>query len=251
MALTETSVLDSLDAASDDDWPDFRGVSSLEYHAMRLVVLCERGSDDWGLVFDMVRGCFLDPHEFAAVGVVSKRYGPSIPSHAINVPAKRHVALSTTPHAKNDLSLDGVKVGGPAGELVFEPRLIREDDLRPGKVCNDDQLSERPADMLLVRAYLAKHPGSLFPSLSESAALLGGTEADVLFVTDAFEHVLGRSSPEGDPEIDRFVIRPSESETYRSLARAIVARDPSLFVPGASNLDWRRWARFDDERART
>ena len=249
MALTARSVLDHLDAACEQDWPDFGGVSSLEYHAMRLVALRERGTDDWGLVFDMVRGCFLDPHEFAAAGVVSKIYGPSVPPHAVHVPAKRNVRLEATPHADDDRSLDGVRVAGPAGELVFEPRLVEAYDLRPGKVCNADGLSERPADLLLLRAYLTRHPGSLFPPLAESAALLQGTEADVLLVADAFEHVLGRAAAEGDPAVDRFAIRPSESETWRSLARAIAARDAGLFVPGASNLDWRRWARFDDERA--
>lgn len=249
MALDESAILSYLDAACDVDWPDFRTIDVLEYHALRLVVLREPGSDDWGLVFDTIRGSFLHPYEAAAVGVTSKIYGPSVPDHAINVPRKRPIELTTTPHERADLSLAGVRITGPAGELVFDPALIDELDLRPGKVCNYDAVSENPADLLLLRAYLSRFPGSLFPSVAESAALLGGTEADVLWVTDSFEHVLGPQNPEDDPEVDRFVVSPSQSPVYRSLARAIVSRDVSRFEPGASNLDWRLWARYDDANA--
>src|SRR5262245_22631490 len=105
MAMTSSDVLDVLDAAYSLDWPDFRGVSALEHHAMRLVVLCEKGTDDWGLVFDLVVGSWVDDDDEMSAGVRSKIYGPSVASHQINVPAKRPLGLTLGPHERTDLSL--------------------------------------------------------------------------------------------------------------------------------------------------
>jgi hypothetical protein len=44
--ITAMRLLEVLDAAYAHDWPDFRMVSSLEYDAMRLVVLFEQDSDE-------------------------------------------------------------------------------------------------------------------------------------------------------------------------------------------------------------
>jgi hypothetical protein len=123
--------------------------------------------------------------------------------------------------------------------------MVQALDLRPGKVCNFDRTSDNPADLLLLRAYLATFPGSLFGSLADSAATMMGSTADVLLVADAFEHVLCLPGSGEEPD-DRYAMRPSESPVFRSLAEAIAQQDPSLFQPGTSNLDWRTWATFDD-----
>ena len=49
MATTAEYVLAVPDAQADTDWPHFHSVAANEYYAMRLVVMCERGTDDWGL----------------------------------------------------------------------------------------------------------------------------------------------------------------------------------------------------------
>jgi hypothetical protein len=60
-------------------------------------------------------------------------------------------------------------------------------------------------------------------------------DATVVVATDAFEHVSGPVS--GVSPKDRRL--PSATHTYRSLAEAIVHRDPDRFRPGKSNVDWR------------
>lgn len=133
------------------------------------------------------------------------------------------------------------------GISAFEPHAIRLVVLRERATgANFDGLTESPADVLLVRAYLAAHPGSLSPALSDTVAALSGKLEDIFLVTDAFEHVLGPAGEGEPPPLDRFAVLPSESPTYRSLARALAADDPSLFVPGPSNLDHRLWATTPD-----
>ncbi|MBX3232592.1 MAG: hypothetical protein KIT84_16575 [Labilithrix sp.] len=163
--LAPAQILDVLDAQWAVDWPDFRNVTATEYHAMRLVVV--RADDDWSLVFDQLQGSWIDDGDGMSAGVRSKIYGPSIPDHAIDVPAKRDVGLEVTPHEPNDLRLDGVELTGPAGTLRYHPSLVGQLALRPGKVANLDHAAERPADVLLLRAYLATFPGSLFGPLGE------------------------------------------------------------------------------------
>lgn len=146
MPIDADAVLAHLDAAACSDWPQFRGISSFEPHAMRLVVLRERDTSEWGLVFETICGEILDPDLPIGIGVATKIYGPSVPPHAVNVPVRRPVPLTATEH-------------------------------------------------------------------------------------------------------DRFAILPSESATYRSLALALAADDPTLFVPGPTNLDHRLWATEPDANA--
>jgi hypothetical protein len=108
----------------------------------------------------------------------------------------------------------------------------------------------------MLRAYLSHYPGAFWDDprtapavLLGGPAYLGGDDFDVVVVSDAFEHVLGAPVEEdetGEPEARdappfdaRWRVNPAESPTFQSLARAIVARDSALFVPGPSNLDWR------------
>lgn len=249
MPIDAEAVLAHLDVAAGHDWPTFRGISAFEPHAMRLVVLRERGTDDWGLIFETICGEILAPELPIGIGVATKIYGPSVPLHAVNVPVRRAVAITTTDHDPRSLSVDGVVVTGPRGPLRIDNDLLARLDVRPGRVANLDGLTESPAEVLLVRAYLAAYPGSLFPPLPDTVAALGGRVEDVFLVTDAFEHVLGPDAEGEPPPLDRFAILPSQSPSYRSLARALAADDPTLFVPGDSNLDHRLWATEPDANA--
>jgi hypothetical protein len=249
MSIDADAVLNHLDAMVHEDWLTFRGISAFEPHAMRLVVLRERATGDWGLVFEQICGEILDPDLPVGIGVATKIHGPSVPAHAVNVPFRRPVALTATDHDRRSLSLEGVVLTGPRGTLRIEQAFLAAHDLRPGFVANFDGLTESPADVLLVRAYLAAHPGSLFPALSDTVAALSGNLEDIFLVTDAFEHVLGPAGGGEPPPLDRFAILPSESPTYRSLARALAADDPTLFIPGPSNLDHRLWATAPDANA--
>jgi hypothetical protein len=249
MSIDPNAVLAHLDAAALGDWPTFRGISSFEPHAMRLVVLRERATGDWGLVFEQICGEILDPDLPIGIGVATKIHGPSVPPHAVNVPHRRPVALTASVHDLRSLALDGVVATGPRGPLRIDEAFLAAHDLRPGLVANIDGLTESPADVLLVRAYLAAHPGSLFPPLTDTVAALSGRPEDVFLVTEAFEHVLGPAGEGEPPPLDRFAMLPSESPTYRSLARALAADDPTLFVPGPSNLDHRLWATTPDANA--
>ena len=65
-------------------------------------------------------------------------------------------------------------------------------------------------------------------------ALLGVTDPVVICDTTAFAHAAGKHSPKRP-----WHIAPSKSPTFQSLAAALVARDPRLFVAGDSNLDFR------------
>jgi hypothetical protein len=213
-------VLAVLDRQSELAWPRFNEISEDEYFAMRLVVMCERGTGDWGLVFEQVCGLFIgDDGEPASLNVKGTIFGPSVPSYAHSVTPRRHCALSYDEGTSTLL--------GPAGELIFDESLVAQLDLRPRLVCNLDHIGH--PHHKLIRAYLARFPGSLFGPLDQTVRALSGTEDDVLFITDAFAHI----------EEDK----PSASATYRSLAEAIVSRDATKFLPGTPNLDWRLWAR--------
>lgn len=249
MPIDADAVLAHLDAAAQSDWPQFRGISCFEPHAMRLVVLRERDTSDWGLVFETICGEILDPDLPIGIGVATKIYGPSVPPHAVNVPVRRSVPLTVTDHDLRSVAIEGVTVTGPRGPLRVDAAFLATHDLRPGRVANFDGLTESPADVLLTRAYLAAFPGSLFPPLADTVAALSGRVDDVFLVTDAFEHVLGPDAAGEPPPLDRFAILPSESATYRSLARALAADDPTLFVAGPSNLDHRLWATEPDANA--
>lgn len=242
--MTPRQVLDVLDAQWAADWPGFRMLSVTEYLAMRLIVVHD--GSDWGLIFDQVNGSFIDDDNENAAGVRSKIYGPSVPDYHINVPVKRPLGLSATPPVPEDLVLEGVRVFGPAGVLELDADSVQRLDLRPGKVANFDGISERPADLLILRAYLTRYSGSLFGPVADALPTLGASENDVLLVTDAFEHVLSGPA-EGEPDA-RYAKRPSESAVFQSIAEAIATRDASRFLAGNSNLDWRLWANIDDER---
>jgi hypothetical protein len=109
-------------------------------------------------------------------------------------------------------------------------------DLRPGRGTAAGMTSSRFS--LMLRAYLTDHPGAFWGDPHEAAALLGlGGHTEVVVVSTAFQHCVGKAGPEAYPLA--WKAKPSASPVLRSLARAIVAGDASLFEPGEPDLDFR------------
>jgi hypothetical protein len=250
MVLTPNLILDMLDSSASHDWPDVWGIAMTEYHAMRLIAVRSKVGDEWGIIFDSIRGSLIDDSHALGAGIWAKVYGSRVPVEQHLTTPVRHLPL-TVPENRNLMSLrfDGIKIDGPAGTLRCENELIERFDLRPGRVCNLDCAAESPLDVILIRAYLAAFPGSLWPLVDESVALLGIDNGEVIVFSDAFHHVLGPRIPDGREDLLPMAMLPSASTTYRSLAAALSHRDATLFVPGVSNLDWRNWAVYTDENA--
>jgi hypothetical protein len=247
---TAAEILAKLDdIANHGVWPRFDGpLGTFEYHAMRLVAVTERGGDqDWGLAFECVYGDFLAEDEDNPYAANVSTF-TIIPGDPYGTRTSRALPLSIHCEGERDpasLHIDGITVRGPAGDLRCTDDMIAAHDLRPGMLCGGCDGGATDSNLvLLIRAYLARFPGSLWQDVTSS---FGGA-CDVVVVSEAFEHVLGAHVPHVPK--GPFAIDPSASTTYRSLADALVAGDASLFVPGASNLDWRRWATIPDANAR-
>lgn len=245
MTLTAETILAALDSSAASIWPDFWGITMTEYHALRLIAVRSRSGDDWGLVFDCIRGSSIDDTLVLGAGVWRLVYGSRVKDDELPI----HYLPLVLPEDRDFMSvrLEGLEIDGPAGKLRTDEATLRQLDLRPGFVCNNDGSSEHPIDVQAIRAYLAEYPGSLWPPAAESAALLNIDDGEILVVSDAFAHVLGPSIPMDRDDLAPLAVLPSASPTYRSLAEAIATRDASRFVPGESNLDWRRWAVQPDD----
>jgi hypothetical protein len=251
MPLTAPEILDHLDKASAWGWPDFTGDATTEYHALRLVAAREEAGDGWAIAIETIRGSFLadvDEEPFAAC-IWTKVYGSKLTRDERNGP-QRKLRLSVNEHEERALHIHGIVAEGPAGTLHCKDAMIAALDLKPGLVGNMDHSTECPADVLALRAYLATHPGSLWYPPEDVLDWVNLDAPKIVVVSDAFAHVLGkRGAAYGWPPLDAIAVSPSTSPAYRSLAEAIVARDASKWSPGASNLDWRSWVRFEDENA--
>jgi hypothetical protein len=158
----------------------------------------------------------------------------------------------TVPEARDraSSSIEGIEVLGPAGALRCSDRMHQELDLRAGLITTRLGPPQDSSFIVLVRAYLASFPGGLWPDVASTQAHVGLDDHEVFLVATAFEHVVEKKPKPATPELVPFARDPSQSATYRSLARALAARDETLFEPGSSNLDWRLWARFPDTAAR-
>jgi hypothetical protein len=249
--VTAKQILAKLDEMANRGlWPRFDApLGTFEYHAMRMVAVVERGGDqDWGVAFECVLGDFLDDEDCPS------NYGATVSTYVI-IPAEpfgrreaRLLPLRVQSEREvSSLSIEGVTVEGPAGDVACSDAMIAEYDLRPGMLCGGCDGGATDSNfVLLIRAYLARHPGSLWGDVTP---VFGGA-CDVLVECDAFEHVLGTAVAARDAATAAYAINPSASPTYRSLADALASGDASRFVPGASNLDWRRWATIRDANAR-
>jgi hypothetical protein len=249
--LTAASILEHLDKAAAWGWPDFTGDATTEYHALRLIAAREAEGDGWAVAFESIRGSFLanvDEEPFAAC-IWTKVYGSKLGRDDRNAP-QRALRLSAAAHEERALHIHGIVAEGPAGPLHCKDAMIEALDLRPGLVGNADRSTECPADVLVLRAYLATHPSALWYSPEDALAWLNLDAPRIVVTSDAFAHVLGkRATAYGWPPLDTIAVPPSTSDVYQSLAEALAARDGSKFRPAESNLDWRKWVRFEDENA--
>jgi len=240
VSLTESEILAVLDAAaaSQDDypmpWPGLRGsVGHFELHAMRLIAVRSRRGDDWGILFEVVQGDILEgPHEQVRwpATIQQYRYGSRVPSGGRYLEDARPIGMHRVVPEGQDTYV-GVEVVGPRGKkrLTLTAALVRR--LRPGKAAA--RVEDWPS-VLAIRARLAEDPGTFW---TEPRALAKKTlaipDAVVVVETDAFAHTEGP---------------PSASKTYRSLAKAIVSRNPSVFVPHRANVGFRAGPKTRPER---
>src|SRR3954470_1857678 len=137
MALGVPEILDVLDRSAALDWPDFWGITMTEYHALWLIAVRSRTGDDWGIVFDSIRGSILDEALALGAGVWSKVYGSRVEVGLHNVPTRWQLPL-VVPEDRDQrsLHLEGLDIEGPAGRLRCADEMIARLDLRPGRVCN-------------------------------------------------------------------------------------------------------------------
>lgn len=219
--LEASEILAMLDAAAAaEEWPFFQhGFEDvLEYVALRLVAMRGEG-DQWGICLERLTGGDWDRFRFER-----HRLGSEVS------PGKSATVAVPDVTIEGPAEYDGAAVGstirGPAGALTLTEGDLRALDLRPGRGCEPESGGEQ---LVLLRAYLARHPGALWRPLDELATELGlPSVPEAHLVTTAFHHEGGRTKP------------PSASKTYKTLARAIVARDFTLFEPGKDNTDWRK-----------
>lgn len=119
----------------------------------------------------------------------------------------------------------GSTIRGPKGKVTLKKQDLKALDLKPGKGTEPDSGGEQ---LVLLRAYLAKFPHTIFPPAKETLAVLKLKKPRMLIVTEEFQHV-------GDADDV-----PSKSKTYASLAEAIAACGAKKFVAGKDNTDWRK-----------
>lgn len=211
------------------------------YHAMRMVAARAKDSDVWGVVFERLEGSDAESFRLHRYLITSHKGR----GHAFETPPFATDDDDEEPRAPEEI--EGVTVSGPAGDLELEDAMIETLDLRPDKVTAEGAPSRFA---VLVRAYLTKFQRAFWGDGREVAALLQiDGDYDVVVDSDAFEHVLGQLG-EDDPGPDGYDVAwhvdQDESDTYQSLAIALCSNDASVFVPGASNLDWRLHARFTE-----
>jgi hypothetical protein len=243
--LTPDAILATLDAACRGEgggWPWFVcGVDGrTEYFDLRLVVIRRSDDDAYAIVLERLQGC--DPDSFMLQRFA---YGP----HAANGSDFDHSAsyesdftLESPDGNEDGPVFGGMVANGPAGELRLDESLFARLDLKPGFACEAGGWAART---LALRAYLADHPDAYFPAPEAARDAAGMPDGELFLVSRAFRHVDGaaREGAEAMP----WNVWPSESETYRSLADAIVSGDASRFVPGDSNLHWSLHAREADD----
>lgn len=232
--LTEASILVRLDAGASDaeSWPLFFGQEpDRAYHALRMLAVRSRSGDDWAVLFECLEGSIAEKfcvrrylHGTTGQGLLSALEQPELFEQETH-----------REHAPGDF--DGLVVVGPCGEIELTGELAAR--LEPTR-----STAARTQDLrftVVVRAYLETFPDAFWPAIADSAALCRIEHGDIVACTTAFEHVIGTAGAALDPNgIDAAWRKlPSQSPVYRSLARALVLRDPAAFEPGPSNLDWR------------
>jgi hypothetical protein len=193
-----------------------------------MVAVRSKTTDDWGVVFERLSGSY---DEFEPTRLQRYRYGSRIDSFGWSSDHDGKIQFKTErkPAASRGetlgLDIDGVTITGPKGALELDAKKLAKRNLKPGLGCEidgDAGYNHR------LRAYLDAYPDVFFGDVKKLLELSGVPSPVVICDTTSFAHAPGK---------------PSKSPTYRSLAKAIALRDPKLFVPGKSNLDFRLHAR--------
>jgi hypothetical protein len=224
-ASTILRVLDAAAAADTDErvrWPTLRASAGhFEYHAMRVVAVRAAKGDDWGILIEVAQGDLLDRKTRWPAVVQRYTYGSRV------APGGRYLTDSRPLAVKASRGMLREPV-----EISLDRALAERLDLRPG--CSITQMVEDWPSVLAIRAALALARAAIFP---DPATLLGPlkiTKPVIVAVSDAFAHVDGPALGVGP-----LAALPSTSLAYRTMAEAIVHRDPSRFDPGVPNTDWR------------
>ena len=221
-SLEAKAILAVLDAAASAPigerlpWPTLvASAGHFEYHAMRVVAARAKRSDDWGLLIEVVQGDQLGAEDAVRWPATIQCY-----TYGSKVASGGRYLLDARPIPK-----------AVAKERIDAER-VAELDLRPGRSITGP-LESWP-DVLRLRAAVASAPEALFPPAAEVVGRLGLRAGDVLLDVRALEHVDGTAHGKG--ELARL---PSQSGSWRSIAEVIATRDPSRFLPGSPNTDWR------------
>lgn len=233
-AFEVSAVLRVLDAAASAPihtrmpWPTLRTTAGhFEVHAMRLVGVRAAKGDDWGVSIEVAQGDLLDRSVKWPAVVQRYVYGSRVPSGGRYLSDARPLEVART----NDTLTAPVTA-------TLDAALAERLDLRPGRSVTG--AVESWMDVLAIRAALALARAAIF---SDPSALLGAlkvTKPQIIVVSDGFAHVDGPVYGTG-----ALAALPSTSVAYRSLAEALVHRDPSRFDPGVDTTDWRLHADAD------
>ena len=207
-------------AATRDAWPiwnhDFE--ETMEYLALRLVAARGEG-DRWGVCLERLTGSSMDYFTIDRFAFGSEVTAGRV--DGVNSPD-----VEVTGPAEYDGQAIGSTIRGPKGKLTLTKEHIKSLDLKPGKGTEPDSGGEQ---LVLMRAYLARFPHTIFPPVEQTLAVLKlPKKPRMLVVTERFKHI-GHAG-----EI------PSKSKTYKSLADAIVSCDSKKFIAGTDNTSWRK-----------
>jgi hypothetical protein len=226
-------------------WPElFGGARDRAFHTMRLIAV--RSSAGWGLLFERLEGHGFDgdmatPYAFGS-GTENLGWVRAEPWGLSDEPFSLEDEDAIDDPSRPPFAIEGLEAIGPQGTLLLHDQMIVDHDLRPGRATAVG--INHSLFFLCLRAYLVHHPRAFWRDVDEILPLLElPDDAHVVLISEAFEHCVGPDGPAQYPGAWR--VKPSESRTYQSLARAIVADDASLFSPGATNLDFRLHALHD------
>ena len=221
------------------DWPRFgTGIEDdpqmWEYFELRLLAVAAKTGDGWGVCFERLSGSY-DPASSSQVQRYLYGWNIAAPGWANDHDVPAPFTPERKPDAANGetlpIAITGGTVKGPAGPLKLDAGKLSTRNLKPGLDC---ELDGDAGYNLRLRAYVDAFPGAFFSKPKVLLPLLGIADPVVICDTTAFAHAAGKQSPRRP-----WHIAPSKSPTYQSLAAALVARDPTLFMPGDSNLDFR------------
>lgn len=198
------------DACSSGHWPEFeRDEPEEAYFALRMSVVRAREGDGWGVLFERLQGSSEDDAQLRLFAI-----GNRVPA-AGRVVDFRAVGFFLTDD----------EATGPRGSLALSGAL--QPDRMTAPFVRD------PRFTLALRLYLEHHPDAFWLHPIEVCRALGLPDDSEILVACRELQVPGET--------------PSASPVFQSVARVLVERNPSAFVAGEPNTDWRRYARHEVE----